>query len=1010
MATKPPDVHLEDLARGVGISTRTPREDRESSRESNLKPWQFLADGLRETLDTVSRQPVLDGESIPVQDLFTEVPPDFDDFVKEDAYLGQPPLTPKQLQAFTESTIGLSPYNLLDENRIVNTIVLEWGKGSQLRTSLVWLPAEGRYCQLGDLKSTIVAGINENNQVGTYLCDDSHLEGIGECFRVGLAVGVHAEVFSEHRYLTPTGWRMLRDLHVGDKVASVIKLPVTNPVAIDPREVELIGFMLGDGHMTGKGSYQSYFMSSIHDVNARNRFEDILRSYDLTPVTKPCLPLKRNAFKTSGAIKPGHHSVTNGKRTNPFNDIIRKCHLDNTGPHTKFVPEPFFNLPDEQVALFLGALWGTDGHIYLGGSTPEIAYTTVSEILAQGVQTMLLRLGIRSQITTKNVKYSASVNPLGVEERRVAYVVRIRDMSMAVRFCELVKLYDKFNLQAAVLDWAARSKQHQSDKLDGDVYFTRITSIESIGEQEYWDHEVEQCSNFVTVGGVVNHNSGKDMVSAHFISWVTFVLLCLADLGKTLRMPPGENIDVVNVAPSGRQSREIFFSKLRQRLDRPCFQKFKPKMSTIDATFITAHNEIRVHSEHSESETFEGYNIFAWVMDGASAFRSKTFARNSDKVYNTLRTSATTRFKQRWVGMIISFPRQADDFIEKMVKLAKTQRSLYAMGPLATWDVLPWLTREDFKDDFAIDPEAAATMLMCLPPAQFNKFFNDRQTLDAARCRLTSSFLTMEPYISSHELSDGHTKEFVAWDVKLVNEDIIGGFYIHGDPGLTVDSFQVAIGTTVLRDIHTVKTPSVIEAIAGLASQPIDFKEEIPVQVALIQWMPQAGKQVDFLNVADVIEYLCANLNVLHVTFDQWNSAFLIQRMLSKGILATDISFSNKMQFAIYRNFRSLVNSGRCEITNEEILLQELKELERRNHRIDHPSDGSKDAADAVGTVLWFASGAAELMLPDGGGETVISDGGVFAGHRAAAPPGVSNTVRKSYAGSPLGPNSSGYR
>ena len=38
----------------------------------------------------------------------------------------------------------------------------------------------------------------------------------------------------------------------------------------------------------------------------------------------------------------------------------------------------------------------------------------------------------------------------------------------------------------------------------------------------------------------------------------------------------GENIDIVNVATNAQQSRQVFFSKLRSRLQSRCFKEFGP--------------------------------------------------------------------------------------------------------------------------------------------------------------------------------------------------------------------------------------------------------------------------------------------------------------------------------------------------------------------------------------------------------------------------------------------------
>jgi hypothetical protein len=66
----------------------------------------------------------------------------------------------------------------------------------------------------------------------------------------------------------------------------------------------------------------------------------------------------------------------------------------------------------------------------------------------------------------------------------------------------------------------------------------------------------------------------------------------------------GENIDIVNVATNAQQSRQVFFSKLRSRLQSKCFREFGP---VIGATMIRfpAIN-LRLHSVHAANESWEG--------------------------------------------------------------------------------------------------------------------------------------------------------------------------------------------------------------------------------------------------------------------------------------------------------------------------------------------------------------------------------------------------------------------
>lgn len=68
--------------------------------------------------------------------------------------------------------------------------------------------------------------------------------------------------------------------------------------------------------------------------------------------------------------------------------------------HEKFVPSWVFQLPNDQVALFLNHLWSTDGTIVLNknGRGGAIRYNTSSRQLADGVAALLLRFGITARI------------------------------------------------------------------------------------------------------------------------------------------------------------------------------------------------------------------------------------------------------------------------------------------------------------------------------------------------------------------------------------------------------------------------------------------------------------------------------------------------------------------------------------------------------------------------------------------------------------------------------------
>ncbi len=74
-------------------------------------------------------------------------------------------------------------------------------------------------------------------------------------------------------------------------------------------------------------------------------------------------------------------------------------------------------------------------------------------------------------------------------------------------------------------------------------------------------------------------------------------------------------------------------------------------------------------------------------MDEASAFLSKLKRENAEAIYQTLRTSAVSRFGSRWAGFVISYPRHADDFTMTKLREARARPELGHAGGWATQDV-----------------------------------------------------------------------------------------------------------------------------------------------------------------------------------------------------------------------------------------------------------------------------------------------------------------------------------
>lgn len=521
--------------------------------------------------------------------------------------------------------------------------------------------------------------------------------------------------------------------------------------------------------------------------------------------------------------------------------------------------------------------------------------------------------------------------------------------------------------------------------------------------------------------GLWGKGSGKDYVCSIIVCYCVHILLCLRDPQTYLELAPGEAIDLVNVAYNAEQAKRVFFTKLKARIERWAWLNerfniviagkrqngYRPDLPVVQVNddHVEFPNKIRAWSRHAQNESYEGLNVLVWLMDEASAFLSKLKRENASAIYQTLKTSASSRFGRRWVGMVISYPRHADDFTMSLLALAQKQPELgiYGDGPATTWEInertrleprvkvreieVPSSLAQDFEEDF----EEALGRYCCQPPKAREAFFRFPEHLwEAVTDREPA--IEWEPVVIPRERGDGEIRKLRGVKITKMRELPKGTkLYVHGDPGLSNDSFALALGYAVPATIMvTVPASEVLDAaqlkLRGLEPDtPVEWERDVvrTVIVALIIWRPdpRIGLQVDLQNVEDTIFELRKTYpSIGHwpkkrrseskprptLTTDHWNSAQTIQRMESRRMNVKDEMWSRDFQVDIYRNARTCFYQGLVDLPNTPSVTSKdprspgaLYELERVEFidavKIDHPEGGSKDAGDAVVRVIQHA-------------------------------------------------------
>jgi replicative DNA helicase len=374
--------------------------------------------------------------------------------------------------------------------------------------------------------------------------------GVKEVFKVRLASGREIQATANHPFLTLGGWQPLGELAIGARVA----VPRTSPgplveQALPEYELIMLGHLLGDGSFVRR---QPIRYASIDEENLA-AVTTAATHFGVTAVRD-----EHAAARCTSLRLPAPYKLARGRR-NPIAKWLDSLGLFGLRSHEKFIPDPIFSLPREQLALFLRHLWATDGSVTVAKSGDvRIYYSTTSEKMAHQLLVLLLRFGIVGRLRSIGNTYghpqltvditgvddqSRFIDDIGVHGKRgmlaEAARLRLREMSAAGRFDTIPsavwarvkevlteRAMTRHGLQVAIgtrsrgdLDGDICPSRSRLARIAGvledsqlemiasnDVFWDTISSIESVGSQSVYDATVLKTHNFIA-NGINLHNS-----------------------------------------------------------------------------------------------------------------------------------------------------------------------------------------------------------------------------------------------------------------------------------------------------------------------------------------------------------------------------------------------------------------------------------------------------------------------------------------------------------------------
>ena len=389
---------------------------------------------------------------------------------------------------------------------------------------------------------------------------DAWVVGMKQVHRVKTQSGRVLRCTAGHRFLTVSGWRELRDLEVGRPIAVPRRY---GPVAESESDFTLdnallLGWLVGDGHLGGSPT-----LTVATDAEAHLAVELGKAAFALQPLVKPEHPrtsAKRVVFTTGRMCGAGK---------NPLTTWLRRLGIWKSTGARKGVPALLYAQDDAIIAAFLRGLFHADGSLSRGSTSSRVTVrlSTISEVLARGVQHLLLRLAIPALLkaderhiggfrTRTQRLWTLSIMQRGAvcdfmdrvgflgqkHDRAVEKIVpdTLNDAGqfdrIPLEINEHVRaLRNEQGLSHARLGWRDQGKamsrstcatlaaRLEDDVLEAlafsDVVWDPIVSIEPDGVEKVYDLTVGDVHNFCA-NDVVTHNSGAIEQEADMVSFL----------------------------------------------------------------------------------------------------------------------------------------------------------------------------------------------------------------------------------------------------------------------------------------------------------------------------------------------------------------------------------------------------------------------------------------------------------------------------------------------------------
>ena len=300
-------------------------------------------------------------------------------------------------------------------------------------------------------------------------------------------------------------WKKLKDLTKNDKIilpkTKILPAFDNNIIKKVDEDFLTVGWMVGDGwqHKSHVNKITTYGVCfGPNEIYARDRVLKHLRKWvEMCPFTKYGHLTHKNDFYTD------KNKVFNWScsKQNFIKYIKEKFGLMEKTAHYKCIPDKIKKSSPVQIASFLSGLFSADGTVYIKLKESRnrfyVGLSSSSRILLDDVQNMLKCYGIECRIVFGKVsKRKNKQGKLTIENKE-----SILNFNKYINF--LLCKEKQQQLEAGI---------KTIKKIDIFRDYTKLKSIEYVGQERVYDLNVPETHNFIAEGFVV-HNCNLMSVS-----------------------------------------------------------------------------------------------------------------------------------------------------------------------------------------------------------------------------------------------------------------------------------------------------------------------------------------------------------------------------------------------------------------------------------------------------------------------------------------------------------------